>query len=243
MRFPYYGDLLDGLVRQVDAPLLTGVIPRGALSKADLEFRAALLMEIARGAGISEQDILANYDGEPHERGLLNEPWIQAILRALDRTPAGDRSIDRFTRDVYAYLTFPGIRAQVDDTVRALLQDGPAVVVSHSLGSVVAYNVLANAPASLDVKLFVTVGSPLGIRTVRTRAARPLAVPSCASEWFNAFDPRDVVSLFPLDSTYFPTEKPIENYNRVNNHTDNRHGIDGYLDDVVVARHIHDALI
>lgn len=247
VKFPYYGDLLDGLVQQVDAPLLTGVIPRGRLNKDDLEFRSAILLQIAKGAGISQTEILERYHADfplaPKERGPLNEPWVQAILRSLDKTPLGDTAIDRFTRDVFAYLTFPGIREQIDAVVAPLLQDGPNLVVAHSLGTVVAYNVLAKTRDSVRVKLFATVGSPLGIRTIRGRVERPLAMPGCAASWFNAFDTRDVVALFPLDSTNFPIDPAIDNFSGVKNHTENRHGIDGYLDDPVVARKIYEALV
>jgi pimeloyl-ACP methyl ester carboxylesterase len=243
VKFPYYGDLLDKLVQQVDAPLLTGVIPRGTLRPEDLEFRAALLRDIARGAGISDDEVLRHFQGDVRERGFLNEPWVQAILRALDKTPLGDASIDRFTRDVYAYLTFPGIREQLEAKVSGMLEDGPRIVIAHSLGTVVAYNLLAKASELVGVRLFVTLGSPLGIRTVCSRLKKPLAIPACAASWFNAFDTRDVVALFPLDTSNFPIfEGTIENFDQVKNHTENRHSIDGYLDDPVVARRIYDAL-
>jgi hypothetical protein len=38
------------------------------------------------------------------------------------------------------------------------------------------------------------------------------------------------------------SESSIENYSMVKNHTDNRHGIIGYLDDPSVAKRITDAL-
>ncbi|MNP80307.1 hypothetical protein D3C76_1783670 [compost metagenome] len=62
------------------------------------------------------------------------------------------------------------------------------------------------------------------------------------SDWYNAFDTRDVVSLYPLDGANFPVSGTIENNSMVRNHTDNRHGIDGYLDDTNVARRILDGL-
>jgi hypothetical protein len=60
--------------------------------------------------------------------------------------------------------------------------------------------------------------------------------------WFNALDHRDIVALYPLDADHFGVEPAIENKTDVENHTDNRHGISGYLDDEVVARRIFDAL-
>jgi hypothetical protein len=87
------------------------------------------------------------------------------------------------------------------------------------------------------VPLLVTVGSPLGIRAIRDQLA-PISYPHGVKDWFNAFDTRDVVALFALDAQSFPVEPPIRNFAGIKNHTDNRHGIDGYLDDREVARTI-----
>jgi hypothetical protein len=62
------------------------------------------------------------------------------------------------------------------------------------------------------------------------------------ARWVNAFDPRDVVSLYPLDLANFSVTPAIENHAGVRNHTDKRHGIVGYLDDPEVARRVLDAL-
>jgi len=88
----------------------------------------------------------------------------------------------------------------------------------------------------------VTVGSPLGIRAISRRLATPLVMPAGAADWYNAFDPHDVVALYPLDAANFAITPPIKNYPHVNNHTDNRHGIGGYLDDADVAAQIAAAL-
>ena len=50
------------------------------------------------------------------------------------------------------------------------------------------------------------------------------------------------MALYPLDSDNFPVQPAITNNNTVRNHTDNRHGIDGYLDDPSIAKIILDAL-
>jgi hypothetical protein len=68
-------------------------------------------------------------------------------------------------------------------------------------------------------------------------------MPACVRDWYNAFDPRDVVALYPLDAHNFPIRPPIENKSTVDNFTDNRHGIDGYLGDADVARKIFEAIV
>jgi len=67
---------------------------------------------------------------------------------------------------------------------------------------------------------------------------RPLRSPAPVAAWYNAFDTRDVVALYPLDASNFPVHPPIENNAKVKNSTDNRHGIAGYLDDAEVAKRV-----
>ena len=49
--------------------------------------------------------------------------------------------------------------------------DSPTVIVGHSLGSVVAYNVAVNRKPSVTT-LLLTVGSPLGLPAVRSNLCR-----------------------------------------------------------------------
>jgi pimeloyl-ACP methyl ester carboxylesterase len=113
----------------------------------------------------------------------------------------------------------------------------PTIVIGHSLGSVVTYNILRTDPRALAIPLYLTVGSPLGIRAIREEL-RPLRFPPHVRTWYNARDTRDTVALYPLDANNFPVSPAVENYSAVRNDTDNRHGIAGYLDDSTVAARI-----
>lgn len=183
------------------------------------------------------------HGGNLKPRGPLNWEWIQATLRAIDKhggRTMGARTLELFTRDVFVYCSYPGVRDEIDRIVRAALTEQPTVIIAHSLGSVVAYNVLRTDPRRLQVPALITVGSPLGVRAVRDNF-RPLRNPPVGA-WYNAYDSHDVVALYPLDSTNFPIQPAIRNLGAIDNHTDNRHGIDGYLDDVTVARWVVSAL-
>ena len=244
IRFPYYGDTLDQLVHDVPDNEVADVIVRGTEGDVEQEqFFFAVIDGIRRDLGISDQAVQDAQDPEVLQRGLLNHEWVQGILRAIDNhVPGGSRlSLALATRDVYQYLRNPGIRQVIDDGVRKALTPGvPTVVVAHSLGTVVAYRVLREFGAAngWDVRLLVTVGSPLGIKEIR-KALAPIGYPACAQRWANAYDDRDVVALYPLDQNHFPVHpKMIVNKSDVRNPTDNRHGIDGYLSDPVVAEWI-----
>ncbi len=242
--FPFYGDELARLVEQLNAPLVSDVTTKGAASDvSEAAFRGELLEELARNAGLTDDDFQAYYSGQPLEKGPLNWEWVQAILKALDNTPIGEASIDLFTRDVYVYLTNRAVREKIDKIVADKFAGKECVVVGHSLGTVVAYNVLRSLGSSASAKRYVTVGSPLGVKAIQRQLVPPaLAMPDGLPEWFNAYDERDVVALRPLDHTTFQVTPPVRNRAEVENHTKNRHGIAGYLDDREVARWIYEAL-
>lgn len=240
---PFYGDKLDELLRHRDLPQADNVATRG--DAADDGY-AAFLRDVAVQASengiVADQELDAELRG-PQERGPENWAWVQAIIRVVDRRATGVASfgIGKLLRDVFIYVNDRPVRRAINAIVAEKLTGEPTVVVAHSLGSVVAYEVL-RAHAGNMVPRYVTVGSPLGIRAISQRLATPLTMPAGAADWYNAFDPHDVVALYPLDAANFAITPEIKNYPYVNNHTDNRHGIGGYLDDAEIAAQIATAL-
>ena len=254
VRFPYYGDTLFDLAAGRSASDAADVVVRGTESDQDeMRFVRAVLEEVRQQAGITEAQIAEVSGTDVVRRGPLNWEWVQGTLRAVDRfVPHGSgASIALATRDVYQYLKNAAVRQEIDNGVAQALATGrESVVVSHSLGTVVAYNLLSaqGGPRSWKIPLFITLGSPLGVTEIR-KAVRglggPLRCPPCARAWFNAMDQRDVVALYPLTTSVFPLDPAapaIENKTDIRNRTQNRHGISGYLDDAEVARRIHAAL-
>jgi len=242
--FPYYGDKLDEFARKFDIPLTTDIQAKGSEVNSDfLNFQAEVADEMRSRAGITDSQVQEEFGTNPTPKGPQNWAWVQAIIRAIDKHAGGvsQRVIEDFMRDVYLYTTQPIVRDAIDDIVGGAVNEKPCVVIGHSLGSVVGYHVLRTDRRALKVQAYVTVGSPLAIRAVRDRF-RPIAFPAPAKAWYNAFDPKDVVALYPLDAANFPVNPAVENYGNVRNATDNRHGIIGYLDDPDVARHVLDAL-
>lgn len=234
--FPYYGDALDEVTRQYNLPLTSDIQTRGASVDTEfLEFQAEIAEALRQQSGITDEQVNLEYGDNPKERGPQNWEWVQAILRALDKHAegVGQLALENFTRDVFLYTRKQPVREQIDSIVSAEISEEPTVVVAHSLGSVVAYNILKSDTRTLNVPLFATVGCPLGVRAIRNYL-KPLRYPKVGA-WYNAFDDRDVVSLYPLDDRNFPITPAVENFDGVNNHTDNRHGIVGYLDDTSVA--------
>lgn len=254
VRFPFYGDTLYDMVNGKPADEAAEVIVRGDGGGAEeLRFERAIIKEIVRQAGVTEEQLAEVAGQEVVQRGPENWEWFQGFLRAIDRyVPFGSgSSIALFTYDVYQYLKNSNIRQQIDTGVSAALTPAvETVVVSHSLGTVVTYNLLRQQGhlRGWKVPLLVTLGSPLAITEIRKalRSFAPARCPECVTRWYNAMDERDVVALYPLTAAQFPLHPAmpdIENYTAVHNRTANRHGISGYLDDKEVAKRIHDALV
>lgn len=248
MRFPYYGQTLYDMVSGKAS--VAEVVVRGnntGTMTPEQAFQHAVVVEVQKELDISDDEVEQMLAPAVRERGPANWEWVQAILKAVDQHVPGasSLSIALATRDVYQYLKSPGISKKIEDGVISAMVPGvPTVVVSHSLGTVVAYNVIKREGAARGWKipLFVTLGSPLAVKAIK-HAIAPIEFPACVGQWFNAMDERDVVSLYPLEAERFDVSPgQIENKTDVNNHTENRHGISGYLDDPVVARRIHAAI-
>lgn len=250
IEFPYYGDRLDEMVAEAKKakPKPTQATRSNADTLEDqdeLAFLQDYLIEIVGKADLSRGDQQELMNKLKKERGILNWEIVQNILEDLDKKGIGGNwVIKTVTRDVFAYLTIPSIKTEINEIVQKKFDQTPCVVVGHSMGSIVSYLILRDNP-QYSVKKLITVGSPLGVKSVQKFLGRPLVMPACiqSREWFNAYDERDFVALFPLDKEYFNIQPPITNLREINNQTKNRHGIDGYLNDPIVAKTIYDALI
>ncbi len=244
IHFPYYGKLLDKLVLEFNKPV-EEVIKKGTESGSnDARFFHDFLAEIAENANVSIEDIDLENTDEVKEKGPLNWGWVQCILKAIDKKSSwSEASLKKFTYDVFLYLTIPAIREEINEAIKKILdEDEACVVVGHSLGTVVAYNILREMP-NLKACKFITLGSPLGVTAIKKYLKTPIKMPECVRNgWYNAYDERDVVALNALDKKIFNISPSIINNNKVKNQTDNRHGIIGYLNDKEVANEIYDAL-
>jgi hypothetical protein len=252
---PYYGNLLNELSRSLEVPAPSDLHERGPhddfrqfLQQYAVEVNTKSPVppeRLARDAppGAPAANLAVHGREDVQERGVENWSWVQAVIRAIDeRFPnISSETISLILRDVYVYLTDPRIHGAIDKVVLDAITSEPTVVVAHSLGTVVAYNVLCKVQAA-GMARCVTVGSPLGIHAVRERLGTPPSIPASVKTWYNARDRRDVVALNPLLDPFFKTTPVIANNDNVDNVSDNRHNVSHYLDDPAVAAKIADAL-
>ena len=145
------------------------------------------------------------------------------------------RVVGRFASDVVDYL-YGEFTERMRAPVRQALLDGPApgVIVAHSLGTIVLYDVLSEpAFAGFNVQQLVTVGCPLGIGNVQNRlrdaAGRPNPVPGAVKAWVNFADRFDPVALDATLRDEFSPPKNFATDEEVNNAAKNNHDLTGYL--------------
>lgn len=238
--FPFYGDVLvDRLGARERLPHVDTQTAAEAMAPADAparELYEALVTEAAERAG---------YPRETNAReGLFDGPLgrLQRRLSWLaSRSRLDELVIAAIFRDVAAYLSSASVRDAVLDAVLAgVPRSGGIVLVTHSLGTVVAMDLVTRLPDAVDVALLVTAGSPLGMDTVFNRLlTKGPHRPNRVGEWVNVWSPADPVAIgCPLaDDWGRPLVEVI-----TDNPTNRAHAIDEYLADVRVASAIGAAL-
>jgi len=126
------------------------------------------------------------------------------------------RVMKAFLRDVHHYLfdatssPRPGESFRVKEHIRDLFvsqlsidsqNEGPHVVVSHSMGTVISYDCLKNVPACPAIDGYMTVGSPLGLSEVhdnydpRYNAKDAFPSVGVSGDWINVYDRLDPVAF------------------------------------------------
>lgn len=224
---PYYGDKLHQLTDGAPgAPTRT----RGPddIDPHVSAFEDEYLKLLKERLDISDEEVEAELPGGVRERGPENWEWVQAIARALEkRSPPLAEKVLGLIPQVEGYLNRPDVAAQVNAIVEPSLKQGRMIVVSHSLGTIVAYMLLKKLSGTLDMPLFATIGSPLGINAV-WRRARPVSNPRVMGQWVNACDERDPVALVSkLVPPNYPG--PLTNIHDLRNAGDDPHSITEYL--------------
>ena len=234
--FPYYGNLLYQIAAQVARdPIELEAMPAGPDEAGPFH------PYLPEDAGRLERELLADMAtvarpaaGEKEEAFGLDRvlSWGAArdTLTWIARHTRVDQAIiTDYLRDVAVYLTRG--RSQVLDLVReAIPAEVPVVLVSHSLGTVVARDLLGDAKLRDRTMLWVTAGSPLGLDAVEknllTQGARNPGV-----SWVSAYDVHDIVALgHPLLPSWGPPLVDV----KVDN-GDSPHSIERYLGHPEVA--------
>jgi len=100
------------------------------------------------------------------------------------------------------YLAREAIREKLASILRIHKND-QILLIAHSMGSIIAYDVLTKIVPDITIDTFVTCGSPLGIPVIMNKIKaeqrdpdKPLRVPeNITRQWYNLSDLRDRVAI------------------------------------------------
>jgi hypothetical protein len=199
------------------------------LSAEETEFIESGLDDLL--ADLSEGEIDRLAEAAQTLAGLPAFPTRHGLraLAAVDgRWRGGGGAALRVLREVHAYLLRPEVGAQVRRRVRAAAHADTSLLLAHSLGSVVAYDLLRRGELP-QVTALVTCGSPLAWPTIRRHLADSgtagADVPLPQIKWTNVHDVRDAVTAGrPLGQVW-----PQVTDHQVTNPVTDAHGAAGYL--------------
>lgn len=169
-----------------------------------------------------------------------------------------DAVLRRFVKDTAAYFFKPYARRRIKKRLMRQIDKAtsPFVLVSHSIGTIIAIELLSQMTHEQRelVSLFVTLGSPLGIRVIQDQLSEdnaPIAFPSGIVSWHNFADRLDPVALdtrlandFPPTDTAFGEIQDHRVINRSlwNVANLNPHDSAGYLSHPDVRAIVHQAM-
>jgi pimeloyl-ACP methyl ester carboxylesterase len=242
-RMAYYADLLHATPSATGADACTQeqalaalVLAAGAAEaapgKAPPDDAAALLAGLTpRG-----QQLALSLSMSIAAQAVSRPPTVEESLAAILPLPASLRRLLlrqlllQLIPDADAYF-FTDKRQPIQERLRQALNAvvGPVVVVGHSLGTVIAYDVLSEAAFAVSVvPLLVTLGSPLGYTEIQDVVTRPLRLPAPVQLWVNFADPLDLVALDTSLADEFPGAPRIIDA-LVDNSSPNSHAACGYL--------------
>ena len=157
--------------------------------------------------------------------------------------------------DIHYYFHDPSYQRAVEQPLIKLLnqyQHRPIILLSHSMGTVIAYNVLhqlSRQPTPPQISTWFTFGSPLGLTCVKgflpkitqQPSVKKLATPDCVTEqWINVSDKTDIVCIdHDLSDDYLANRHQIQPQDCyiTNHYPGNSHKSYGYLWSDVIAKY------
>ncbi|MDP9955098.1 hypothetical protein J2X97_000735 [Epilithonimonas hungarica] len=244
LKLPYYGkDLIQQRDLYKEAFKSGKIKMRSANNESQLdEVYHKILEDLRINAGITKKEVAEEAGETEQYRGLMNNKHAIALARLLDKRldAVSNFCVKWKTDDVATYLVSDNARKEINDLHISSLTEEPTILIAHSLGTVIAYDILHTlVEEKYDIRGLITLGSPLGVNAVKRQLyPAPAYPPSLKGPWVNIYDPKDIVALNPLDNKNFRVTPKIEN-REIENDSENRHDITPYLSNPIVAETIH----
>ena len=223
---PRYDSLLTIEGISAKMPEVTYKVKNDDQSRREFERRQAAVYRILQDEP----------DAAPFGFNSVPKAWMNAAhALGVNYLSAMDLS------QVRRYVTTEGLRGAI---LRYILDQiptkGEILLIGHSLGSVIAIDLLDHLPADVKVRRFITIGSPANSDALHRGSERLLKKFPYSSvlDWTNFFSARDIVTMGRGLTSVFPGAQDCA----VNITGLDQHGADRYLSHPAVVRLISSTL-
>jgi len=168
-----------------------------------------------------EDFLVENHETRQKIVGFLSRQMNRIFLNpdfSLNYSFIADTIVKNYFRDLEIYYTENCVdennaTCKVKDLIRKRLlgvlekyEDDDIMLVSHSMGSIIAFDVLSLLPLESKIHTFITMGSPLGLPVVISKIAAEqkqrlngknhMVTPDCiTNNWYNFSDILDKVAF------------------------------------------------
>lgn len=246
--FPYYGDLIQEYALVKPKAPLNAFMPQ-ALRNWHLPYLHRPPKQINQKQFLIP--LLAQYHEDLSFRAhlylfsqLAKDHVLREFVLFLNKFPKlHETMLHRYILEVYLYLADPEFIHAVHKRVMPSFQDDEEyIIVAHSLGTVIGYNLLQHLSEKVKIKRFITLASPLSFQVVQSKL-QPFTHPPLAlqGDWYNFYSSEDYLTTFPLDHQFFNFAPDILN-ERISTFAQRPHEIIGYLQHPEVIKKIIELL-
>jgi hypothetical protein len=198
---------------------------------------------------ISDSPLPDDADATPCDEMPGTAHAVKALPWQWMRKPVTWAITKLFIQDVAAYFYKQNVRSEIDRRLETVIpsEPRPFILISHSLGTVISYEVLHRLGGRIMVPVWITLGSPLGIDEVQDQIRKPLEVPLGVQQWLNYADGLDPVALDKrLANDFIPGDKVsdcrIQNAYRRDVSEGGPHAALGYLGNQLVHSAVREYL-
>lgn len=121
------------------------------------------------------------------------------------------RDLDMYYKEDFPQVNSNGssVKNRIQNRLVSLLKkykDYKILLIGHSMGSIIAFDVLSNLSEEITINTFITIGSSLGLpvivgrifaqqKIIDTHITRPLAPDCITGSWYNMSDKYDKIAI------------------------------------------------
>lgn len=248
---PYYGDKLardtfqiTGKVRHDSfRPTSPFAVPEEVIADEEfLNFSAAAMLEMNEAYKSSKLHSEKSSKGEQFRGKSIHKKSLKFAARVVQwLSPLDGKIALRKLAQAHTYLTNVDVQNAVNEILHPHLEgDEEKIVVAHSLGTIVSYDImlqLHKMDKLHNVRQFITLGSPLSLKIVMDKFKDRSEPISAITKWINGTDKEDFIALGnDVDGDHY--QMPIENILDIDNGNDDPHSIERYLEHTDISNRI-----